>query len=187
MKKDSKDIKHTIKATKQSKNYRKPMDSNTAVWVEEYLNFFTGKMQPVPEAFLDKLAEELINYAETTEVLRIEWFFTKKRMLPLSGRNWAKRYERFGEAYKSAQFIIGMRREQMALTRDISDSLVLKSLYKFDPMYAEIRQDDIDVRKEIASIAEQSKPTTIIMGQLQGLEEYKKIATNDHTTSRSKD
>jgi len=75
----------------------------------------------------------------------------------------------------------------MALTRDISDSLVLKSLYKFDPMYAEIRQDDIDVRKEIASIAEQSKPTTIIMGQLQGLEEYKKIATNDHTTSRSKD
>jgi len=65
MKKDGKEIKHTIKVTNQSKNYRKPMDSNTAVWVEEYLNFFTGKMQPVPEAFLDKLAEELINYAET--------------------------------------------------------------------------------------------------------------------------
>lgn len=152
------------------------MDTKTSKWVEEYLNFFTGKMQPVPESFLDKLAEELINFAETTDVLRIEWFFTKKRMLPQSGRNWANKYPSFGEAYKTAQFILGMRREKLAMDRNITEGITIKSLYKFDPMYAEIRQDEINAKIEVAKANSDNlqRPTQIILGELPGLAEYKK-------------
>ncbi len=175
MKAVDKSCKPTSFGVKPSKRSR-PMDTKTSQWVEEYLNFFTGKMQPVPESFLDKLAEELINYAETTDVLRIEWFFTKKRMLPQSGRNWAAKYDKFGEAYKTAQFILGMRREKLAMEKQLSDSMVLKTLYLFDPMYAQARQDDIDAKIEVAKANAEAleRPSQIILGQLPGLEEYKK-------------
>lgn len=157
MKAIAKSAKPTSIISSKSKSTRpitnpatRPTDHSQWAWIEEYIDCFDGKLSPVPEKFLDRLAKELVEYAETTPILRLEWFFVKKQMAASSGRKWAKRYNVFNKAYEEAQFILGIRREHLAMHRDITEGITTRSLYKFDPMYAEIRQDEIDVRKEIA-------------------------------------
>jgi hypothetical protein len=154
LKKSIKVSNNTTVNVNQSKPKRS-IEHNRCAWIEEYIDCFDGRLSPVPEKFLDRLAQELVEHAEKSPILRLEWFFVKKKMSPYSGRKWAERYDLFGKAYKEAQFILGMRREHLALHRDITEGITIKSLYKFDPMYAEIRQDDIDAKIAISkAIAE---------------------------------
>lgn len=137
-------------ATKSTKNFKlstpktnvkkvpRALDRKTTPWIEDYQDFFTYRMQPVSEGFLERLANELITYAENSEILRIEWFFTSKRIDPTTGRDWAAKYENFGKAYKIAKLIIGMRREDGGLKMNLSSAMVLHSMPLYDETYKEL-------------------------------------------------
>lgn len=149
---------NTIKV-KQKKSLR-DVSREMSPWMEEYEDFFTHRMHPVSELFLEKIGSELIEFAETSKVLRIEWFFTQKRIPPQTARNWASKSESFAKTYQIAKHIIGMRREEGMLSKRLSESGVLASLHMFDPMFEEIRaankQDKIDVAVAVKQAQEGS-------------------------------
>jgi hypothetical protein len=117
-------------------------------WIEDYQDFFTYRMQPISEGFLEKLGNELIVFAETEEkVLRLEWFFTKKRINPATGWRWAKKYEKFGEAYKLAKTILGMRREAGAMHFDYNHATISQAQRYYDETW--ISADEIKASLEL--------------------------------------
>jgi len=113
--------------------------SNKSPWMDDYQDFFTHKQQPVSEAFLKQLGQELVLFAETTTgPLRVEWFFTSKRIPPQTALRWAKKHHDFGQTYEISKYIIGMRRENGAIRKEFDVKMVLQSLHLYDPEFKEI-------------------------------------------------
>ena len=142
MKKSTKLVKNFKLNTPEPvvKKVKRDLDRKTSPWMEDYQDFFTFRMQPVNEGFLDRLANELIEYAEKTEVLRLEWFFTSKRIDPSTGRVWANKYPKFGNAYKIAKQIIGMRREDGALKKKYDAATIAHAQCHYDETWREVAQ-----------------------------------------------
>lgn len=116
-------------------------DSPKSPYLEEYQDFSCGRMKPVTDAFLDRMAIDLMDYAKSTnDVMRIEWFFVSRNIYPSTGRRWAERYDNFGKAYEMAKYIIGMRREQKGLERKYDSNLVAKSMAMYDPEWKKMME-----------------------------------------------
>lgn len=166
--------KPTSLVVDQSKN---PRDKETKKsWIQQYDEMNFMKLQ-ANDKFIDRLAEELIYWARNDEeALRISDFHWNRNICDDTYYAWVKKFETLGKAHKLAMNAIASRREKGMLKKTMSESGVLRSLYKFDPMYAEIRQDEINAKIEVAkaNIEGMIRPANIILGQLPGLEEYKK-------------
>lgn len=129
--------------------------STRSPWIEDYQDFFTLRQKPVSEAFLERLAQELINYSKTTQdILRHEWFFTEKGIPPKTARAWAQKYPAFGLAYNTAKYIIGMRRENGSLRKHFDAATYFKSAQRYDEECVEDAKFHAGLRIEALSDAE---------------------------------
>lgn len=164
----------TSLAVDSSKNTRDKETKKT--WIQQYDEINFMKLH-ANDRFIERLAEELINWARHDEdALRISDFHWARNICDDTYYNWVKKFDTLNKAHKLAMNAIASRREKGMLKKTMSESGVLRSLYKFDPMYAEIRQDEINAKIEVAKANAEAmeRPANIILGQLPGLEEYKK-------------
>lgn len=123
-----------------TKSVRDPIREKSP-WMEDYEDFFTHRSHPVNQAFLDKIGLELIEYVENTKtIFRHEWFFTQKRIYPFTARRWADKNDRFGNVYKTAKLILGMRREDKGLRKEFDSSLVSNSMALYDDAWKEMME-----------------------------------------------
>ncbi len=160
----SKKVNANIRKLNKTILLRDPIASKSP-WLEDYQDFFTGRLQPVNEGFLEHLGKELINFAETIEgPLRIEFFFISKRIPYQTGRDWARKYPIFERYYNTAKYILGMRREDGALRRNFSDKIYLQSAHRYDPESKEDAQFHAKLKQEVLTGMEGTK--VIILDKL---------------------
>ena len=85
--KNPKPITKSKKATKKQER-----DKETKkIWLEDYLDCFTFKLQPVTEKFLDRLGQELVHWAYNNEdALTLSQFYNSKGIPHDTFAKWYK-------------------------------------------------------------------------------------------------
>jgi hypothetical protein len=111
-------------------------------WLEDYAEFFTHRLIPVSEAFLERIGEELLRYAKTTNILRIDPFFREKGIASFTSRRWRDKYPVFRVFYEEALLILGERREHGALNFDYNHATMALSQRKYDYVYREAKDEE---------------------------------------------
>lgn len=124
--------------------------SESRVWLEEYKEYFTHRMQPVTAAFLERIATELILYAETTEdLLRVDAFFLKKRISLKTVDGWRDRYPEFKTAYNLARRLIAMRKEAKYLNSAIVMSTMGRDDDEYDAWLTKQAEQKLVIQKKL--------------------------------------
>lgn len=153
------------KAALKAKPTERDAFSNKSAWMEDYQDFFAFKQQPINEAFLERLGQELIIFAETHKgILRHEWFFTSKRIPLETVRRWVLKYPNFGNAFNTAKYIIGMRREDGALKKEFNEKIYLQSAQRYDAESIEDAKFHAKIRQEVESSL--VRPQVIVIDKL---------------------
>ena len=164
--KSPKKTKHNIVLEKSTKVLRDKIKDNSP-WMEDYQDFFTHRMHPVNQAFLDRLGAELIEYAETTKtIFRLEWFFTQKRIAPQTAREWASKNESFAKTYAIAKYVLGMRREDKGLRKEFDSSMISATM----PLYDEDWKKLLEWK---ALMAEKTNAPSTVIVQMEPFKEEK--------------
>ena len=141
-------------ATKLAKKKLTPCnkDSAKSVWLEDYLDCFTFKLKPVTEQFIERLAKELFDWAKNDKnALRVSDFCWNKGIPEKTYYKWIKEHEVLQLAHEAAIHFIGSRRENGAINKKYSETIILKSQYKYDSMWAQIRADDKQDKIDVAT------------------------------------
>lgn len=154
--KDFKLIKKNEDMSKQNNPERDREDYRCA-WIEDYPNFFTGKIHPINEAFLEHLGKELVEYSKVTPILNLEYFFLEKGMQPATASRWSKKFPVFGVLYNAAKGYLGIRREHGALTKELSEKMVLHSQHRYDDSFREDAEFHAKLKQEMLSGVEGAK------------------------------
>lgn len=123
---------------------------------DEFLNMHTLKMQPVSEAWLEKLAKKLANWAiNDKSALTLKRFYIQQGICSRTVARWRKRSDIFNRSHEFAKEAIGDRREIGALTKKYSESVILKSMHHYDEEWRAIDRWHSDLKKN-----EQEQKTT---------------------------
>lgn len=118
--------------TKNKPIVARDRDSPTCKWLEEYRDCFDGRIQPVTQMFLDRISEQVIQYAKTTEdVMRVNYFFAMKHIPLDTVGNWRKKYDDFATSYNLAKAILAMRKENKFL----NSAIVMGTMGRDDDEY----------------------------------------------------
>jgi len=109
---------------------------------DEYAHFFVNaKLRPVPDAFLEQLAIDLISWVEDNpQVVQLIGFLKAKGIYPNTLRDWKERNESLKNAYNWTMFTLGQRREHKALTKDFDSSFVRYTMPLFDEDYKNLEE-----------------------------------------------
>jgi len=92
------------------------------------------KMKPVPESFIDKISQELIEWAKNDpSALILRDFFYDKGIRISTAQKWAKKHTILKESVEDAKFLIGSRREKGAIKREYDPAMIKPVMINYDP------------------------------------------------------
>lgn len=116
-----KNHKPSKKKNRSEKNVVRDKETKR-LWMEDYLDCFTFKLQPVTEKFLERLGKELVHWAmNNDDALTLSQFYNAKGMHHDTFESWYK-YPKFRMAKDLALSIIGDRREINTLKKKFDSS-----------------------------------------------------------------
>lgn len=173
--------KRNINSLEKSSKDRELSGQAPTKYIGDYKDMRDFKMKPATEGFIDRLGKALVQWAEVDDrAYKLNQFFRLHGLASEQFYDWTLKYPDLKMAHTYAMKCLGDRREINAMERKIESSMVLKTLYLYDPMHAQARQDDIDAKKEIAMVNNEAhtRPTQIILGELPGMHEYKNSQTD---------
>jgi hypothetical protein len=168
---------------KRSKSSKKPYYSansiesssraiSTSKWLEDYPELYTNRLSPISEAFINRLAEDLIKWVEGDEkALMIREFIALKKLDQVTYNVWVKKYQYLGRAHAYAKLILGIRRERGLLNRTLEPTWTAFMMPFYDSEWKEIAEWRNNMRKEVAAVEAQK---VVIMDQLK-TGEYREI------------
>jgi hypothetical protein len=135
-----------------------------SVWLEEYRDFFALKTQPVTEAFIQRLGEELAQWSLKEDSLTLTSFCKMKGLTRMTFHRWKDKYPELNTAYQFAVEQFADKREVGGLTRKLDPTFAWNSLPKYDPEWqqfmqwkASLKQDDGNQQKVVVEINDLSK------------------------------
>jgi hypothetical protein len=112
-------------------------------WLEDYYDCKAMHLKPATEGFFERLATELLDWAENNEeALKVSQFYLPKGIGRETFDSWVSKYPTLKEAYKTALIFIGNRREIGALKGKLHSQIMLKSAHLYDEDWAKIYQDE---------------------------------------------
>lgn len=121
--------------------------------LETYKSVITGKEELISTDVLDEMAKELIQYCLDDPTATLTKYAVQLKGMPWSSFVKLKdRYEVLGNAYDAALIIIGDKREEGALTNQLNDKVVLKSLPMYLQRWRDIEEWSAKLKKESNSI-----------------------------------
>lgn len=112
--------KKTAKAAVVKENRDK--SSKVSPWVDDYISCFGLRTMPATEAFLERIAEELVEWAKRDDSVYLEDFCLLKGFDPTTLWRWEKKNASVSEAYKFAKMAIGSRTYKGALYGKMKES-----------------------------------------------------------------
>ena len=130
--------------------------SNLAV--DAKIGFFSYQQMPVSEGFINKLAEELVQWAlEDDDALKLTSFFLSRRIGSRTFYRWAEKFPILDEAREVALEAIGNRRELAALKNKLNSTMVISQQAKYDKSWWALEQK----RAELKASTQQKGDTDI--------------------------
>lgn len=132
--------------------------------LDEYKEYFSQRVIPVTEQFLERLGSDLIAFAKTEKRhLRVEWFFAEKNIPLMSMYRWMEKYESFKRDCDQARYIFGMRREAGAMWKELDNSFVAQTQGHYDPVWDQQMKLKAKLK---ADAGESANKTVIVMSEL---------------------
>lgn len=107
--KSTKKIKHTIGSKKAPKIIERDKSSTISPWIDDYIGCFGMKIKPVTEAFLERVAEELVEWAMKEDSIYLEDFCILKGFNIDVLYRWREKSINLKEAYKFAKMALGSK------------------------------------------------------------------------------
>lgn len=104
-------------------------------YLEDYQELFTFKMRPVTEAFIERLSQELMDWADKEESLVIEDFHDERKICSSTFYRWVDKHESMNKAHAYAKRRMMSKREKGMLTRKYDSTTAWNSLAKYDPVW----------------------------------------------------
>ena len=136
--------KNTNTSTKRKRPAKKLDNSETkcSPWLEEYLDCFSFKMKPITQAFIHRISQELVKWAEDDDIgaLKVSSFYLKKGIPWETWNQWKKKYTEINHATKYATMVIGNRREIGGLTKKFESSIVSHTMPMYDPEWKQLAE-----------------------------------------------
>jgi hypothetical protein len=129
-----------------------PNTSNTTPtkngWFD-YLNIFSQEMCPMNHEGIQRLATEIIEWAQNDdEALKVSQFFLKKGIGQTTWVTWCSTFPSLQEAHNNARTIIGNRREIGALKKKYDSGIVATSMAHYDKEWREAAEWRASLREK---------------------------------------
>lgn len=138
------------------------------VMLDEYFNFMTFKKDFITNTMMERLAQELVEWASTNDdAIKIKQFCALKGISEKKWHDWYTRYDVLREAHDHAKTIIGNRREAGAMTRKYADGPTTFMLPMYDSDWGEM----MERRAKLASKDDDSGGTKVVV-----MEKYAEVA-----------
>lgn len=119
-------------------------------------------MIPTSDAYLEDLADELVEWAYTTNSLCISKFFDERKISLASVFTWKERHEIFRDAYALAKQILGTKREEGAIRNKLNYNIFRASQFMYQPeLWEPIDKHQADLKTQ--SDTTQTGPITVIV------------------------
>ncbi len=139
---------------------------------DEYLDMRTWKKTPVTDAWKDKLAEELYNWAkDDPEAFKMTQFYLHRGISSTDFMRWVETHEKLKIAHDAALQMIGDRREIGAAKNKLNTAIVLSSMPRYDKGWKELSEWRAALK---AQHDPEQGPTIVVVDSLEALEEQKK-------------
>lgn len=95
-------------------------------WFDEYRDCFSGKMVPVSELFIDRLSQDVIDWAIKEEkAISFAAFLNSKGILRNAFMGWVAKHEKLKAAYEFALQCLAVRREYGAATGGYNPNIIM--------------------------------------------------------------
>ncbi len=119
----------------------KKADLNTVIQEEtikydwfDYQCIYTGLMKPMSENGINRLADEVVDWARNdVDAYKLSQFYLHKGISSKTWENWCKKYQRLNDASEAAKQLIGNRREIGALKHELNYGPVNFTMPFYDP------------------------------------------------------
>jgi len=155
------------KKTNSSTKSKKPakrlrgVESKESVWLEDYLDCFSFKMKPITQAFVHRISQELVAWAENDDIgaLKVSSFYLKKGISYETWSQWRKKYKEIDHAHKYSTMVIGNRREEGAIRKKFDAGTVNYTMPMYDPEWKEL----IEWRAKLKEEEKDSGGTKIVI------------------------
>ena len=144
----------------QKKNKAAAPKKTTMSWMEQYHYFKFMNEAPIPQAYIEALATELIEWARTDpEAIKMDQFHINKNIMRRTFDRWCNDHPTLDDARTTAKMIFGARRELNGLKGIWNVHMVTKMMHHYDPDWqaseewrAAINKPSDEIPKAIASI-----------------------------------
>jgi len=103
--------------------------------VDFYTDMLFFKEKPVSEAFIERLAQQMVDWSKQDDSLRITQFFNKCGIPNSMLYKWMDRFPVFKAAHEFTMSALADRRDIGALTRKYDGNYIEKSMGMYDPEY----------------------------------------------------
>jgi len=103
--------------------------------LDEYKDLFTHRLTPAPILFIEKLSEQIVEWAYNNEdALVLDRFWFSKGISTMVIYNWRKKHKVLDNACLLAKQMIGIRREEGGLTKKLDSNMVTRTaaMYSLD-------------------------------------------------------
>lgn len=101
--------------------------------IDYYKDLFTHMTIPVSEAFINRLSDDLLSWANNDpEAFKLTQFIRKVGMHSKTFYRWCNTYPTLGDAKKAALEAIGDRRELGALKNKLNTQMVMRQQHFYD-------------------------------------------------------
>lgn len=138
-------MKNSKPITKTKKHTKKVASK----WIEDYFDCLALSYKPVTEAFINRLAQELIRWAETDEdAVKFEQFYAPKYIQRRTFERWIERFDVLRNASEVARSFISCRRELNTLKRKFDASTNNKVMFKYDEDWKDAAMFDNELKAQ---------------------------------------
>jgi hypothetical protein len=117
--------------------------------VTTYRHLRTGDQLPITELGIATIATDLFNWALTSKHFNLTFFCAEAGIPRFTFYRWMEAYPELKEAYEEAKEVIGARREEGGLTRQLDGNLVAKSMPLYSQAWAKMEADRDERRKPL--------------------------------------
>ena len=123
--------------THESSIYNEAISKMPVKVVDEIRNPFNGLRQPITNRYLERLSTDLVHWAMKDDSIVLQKFLAQKGITSDNFYRWGTEYPALIEARKIAKAIIGARREEGGLRKELDGRMVTASMPMYFPEWKE--------------------------------------------------
>lgn len=131
--------------------------------IDEYYSFITFKREPLSDRGLDRLCDELLDWAKNGEhCCRIMEFRILKGIGIEKWEEWLVKFPSLAQAEKEARQILGIQRYKKASNRETSEGIFKFLQYRYDDEWKKADEYHNEQKRKLLEKTN-TEPTTIIV------------------------